>query len=363
MLVPCADDGRGYLQCRRGGQGQACLGLERRLRHSSVLGQCFLLHATLSAAGTCAAAVVPPATAWNFAFGANMDRGTRERRGLDPAAIAPACLVGWELAFSLPGVPFAEPAFAAVRPAPTGDLQVHGVCLELDREGWLRLLQSEGVLGPSAAMAMRLRGTELPDILAEAGRARRRGPGGPAGYRLERVEVQPYHDSGNSLGSSSPRRAYVLTDVDVSVAGDAVTASGTSGYAAVDGRSLPSVRYWRLLRSGARRHGLRGDYRSFLWSYPRFLPSLAGPVALLAGVPALLAARRRQQRGEEAAKGGETPQRWPEPLGVLAGACGSVLLGSDVAPPDWNRFSSMPRPLLLDRLRQQLGAGVAFEAY
>lgn len=97
-----------------------------------------------------APAMVPslpsPFRAWNFAFGSNMDVSTRRRRQLAPSEIRPAVAEGWELHFSLPGIPYIEPSFAALRP---GNVSTHGVCLELDRESWLRLLVSEG--GASSA--------------------------------------------------------------------------------------------------------------------------------------------------------------------------------------------------------------------
>mmetsp|Transcript_122460 Transcript_122460/g.381233 ORF Transcript_122460/g.381233 Transcript_122460/m.381233 type:complete len:410 (+) Transcript_122460:68-1297(+) len=254
----------------------------------------FQLCLVAAGSGASATAVALPSTAWNFAYGSNLDRGTRERRGLGPRAIVPTCVKGWELAFSLAGVPYVEPAFAAVRPAPARDVEVHGVCLELDREGWLRLLESEGVLGPSSSMMARLRGDSLADILAKA-QARRVGPGGAAGYRLERVEVRPYPAAEHPSSASVPQFAYALTDVPpLASPHDEGGASG--GGAGAEVLSLPSVRYWRLLRNGARRHGLDADYRSFLWSFPRFQPSLLGPVALLAGAPALLALSRPRLR-------------------------------------------------------------------
>lgn len=88
-------------------------------------------------------AMVPSgaARAWNFAFGSNMDITTRRRRQLEVSDLQPAVAHGWELHFSLPGIPYIEPSFAALRPS---NVSTHGVCLELDRESWLRLLVSEG---------------------------------------------------------------------------------------------------------------------------------------------------------------------------------------------------------------------------
>lgn len=309
------------------------------------------LHSHCSPAGA-AAAGAPPATAWNFAFGSNMDAGTRARRGLQPEAIVPAYVAGWELTFSLAGAPFLEPAFASVRPAPTEDIQVHGVCLQLDREGWLRLLLSEGVFTVPTTLKLRSSGAALPEILAEAEAARRPEPGGAgaAGYRLQRVEVQPYTAAGQPNGSPLPDCAYVLTDVD----GEGAHSNATAGM----GESLlPSERYWRLLRNGSRRHALHRDYRSFLWSLPRFAPSPLGAAALLPALLAAAAARRLRSRRSTAAPS------WPRLEGPLAAARGRVLLGPDVPAFTWSVFCSEPRQALLDRLRQQLGPDLEFVSY
>ena len=74
-----------------------------------------------------------------------MDVSTRRRRQLAPSEIRPAVAEGWELHFSLPGIPYIEPSFAALRRG--SNVSTHGVCLELDRESWLRLLVSEGGFG------------------------------------------------------------------------------------------------------------------------------------------------------------------------------------------------------------------------
>ena len=55
------------------------------------------------------------------------------------------------------------------------------------------------------------------------------------------------------------------------------TSQRETAYALVDGNfeppapqiKLPSLRYWRLLRNGARRHGLTREYRDYLASLPR----------------------------------------------------------------------------------------------
>lgn len=131
--------------------------------------------------------------AWNFAFGSNMVPSTRQRRRLEPSRTVPAVVQGWELHFSLPGIPYIEPAFAALRPS---NVSTHGVCLELDKENWLRLLVSEGVFRPDEANAMKR--ASLQEVLELAAK-----PTATFGYRLlplqamlalvptRRIEVTP----------------------------------------------------------------------------------------------------------------------------------------------------------------------------
>lgn len=54
-----------------------------------------------------------------FAFGSNINKKVFEgRRRIRPAESVPAVLPHWVLKFSQPGLPYSEPAFAAVEPAP-----------------------------------------------------------------------------------------------------------------------------------------------------------------------------------------------------------------------------------------------------
>ena len=128
--------------------------------------------------GTVASPALVP-RAWNFAFGSNMDVFTRKRRQLEVNSIVPAAVWDWELRFSLPGLPYIEPAFAAL--CPMEGVSTHGVCLELDQRSWLRLLVSEGVLRPDEVQ--KLKDTPLAEILELAAR--------PAnfGYRLLPIEA------------------------------------------------------------------------------------------------------------------------------------------------------------------------------
>jgi hypothetical protein len=55
------------------------------------------------------------ATIWYFAYGSNMNKKVFQgRRLIKPAESVAAVLPGWQLTFNQPGLPFIEPAFAAV---------------------------------------------------------------------------------------------------------------------------------------------------------------------------------------------------------------------------------------------------------
>ena len=125
--------------------------------------------------------------AWNFAYGSNLDELTRRRRQLRPSQIQPAVAHGWELRFSLPGIPFLEPAFASLRPSRSNSISTHGVCLELGMEGWFRLLTSEGVLGAAEVNELRMRQASLEEVLDRAAKKDQ----DVRGYRLLPIEVQP----------------------------------------------------------------------------------------------------------------------------------------------------------------------------
>lgn len=201
----------------------------------------------LGQVSACLAGVVKD-RAWNFAYGSNMEEGTRRRRGLEPLQMLPGMVKGWELTFSLPGVPYLEPAFAALRPASANcTVSCHGLCLELDTASWLRLLQTEGVLSVQEVAELSLQGATLEDVITRA------SSGSGRGYRLAPVRVDMYKKG----DASASQLAYTLAAAD-------------------DSRAPllpPSVRYWRLLRNGARKHGLDRSYRDFLASLPRYAPS------------------------------------------------------------------------------------------
>eukprot|EP00931_Biecheleriopsis_adriatica_P064877 TRINITY_DN39555_c0_g1_i2.p1 TRINITY_DN39555_c0_g1~~TRINITY_DN39555_c0_g1_i2.p1 ORF type:complete len:256 (+),score=43.44 TRINITY_DN39555_c0_g1_i2:242-1009(+) len=249
-----------------------------------------------------------------------MDEGTRQRRGLQPSRLVPAVAPGWELTFSLPGIPYLEPAFAALRPAP---VCCHGVCLELDAESWLRLLQTEGVLDVMKVQELRSRKASLEEVLDLAAQPR------PYGYRLAEMTVDMY--SGSSMQSLQRRTAYTLAAAD------------DTGEAPL---LPPSVRYWRLLRNGARRHGLDRRYRDFLASLPRYSPSLLASAA----IPDIMSnALLSYMEGGRAAQ-----EAWPELTGPAGVARGYLDVGPMPAGSVWTDFCSTPRDVLLRRLRASL---------
>jgi hypothetical protein len=72
---------------------------------------------------------------------------------ISPAESVPAVLPGWRLEFSQPGLPYAEPAFAAVERQPEADgggerqLDVHGVAHRITPSQWAYVLETEGGSG------------------------------------------------------------------------------------------------------------------------------------------------------------------------------------------------------------------------
>ena len=70
----------------------------------------------------------PPIAEFYFAYGANVDVATLERRMGDEARAVSAhasVLRGYELRFDVPGLPYSEPAFASV--AECAGASAHGV--------------------------------------------------------------------------------------------------------------------------------------------------------------------------------------------------------------------------------------------
>ena len=143
-----------------------------------------------------------------FAYGSNLATSVREgRRGLRPLSTAPGFVRDHRLAFDLPGMGPAEPAFASIRPA-AGE-ECHGGLFELSLMDWSRLCASEGV---------------------------------PFAYRVAEVDVQRYD------GASAP--AFTLI-------GNVRTPFGDL---------QPSSRYLELIRDGARELGLTDAWQDHLAS-------------------------------------------------------------------------------------------------
>jgi len=191
--------------------------------------------------------------------------------------------------------------------------------LELDRESWFRLLTSEGVLGVNEVQELRFRRASLEEVLKHA--AKTAQP--TRGYRLLPIEVSMY--------ATSRQTAYALVDGDFSAPAIAMP---------------PSVRYWRLLRNGARRHSLDRAYRDYLASLPRYVPSLLAPAALPTLVGAAMS--RWTQRPTAA-------EVWPQLEGVSSVAQGCLEIGPTPDAAVWSRFCSVPRHELLSRLIKMVG--------
>lgn len=169
------------------------------------------------------------ANVWYFAFGSNINKKVFEgRRRISPAESVPAVLPGWRLEFSQPGLPYAEPAFAAVEPQPEevedaaassgGARQpdVHGVAHRITPSQWAYVLETEG------------------------------GSGGKEDHAYKVVEATAVDYSGREL--------VVLT----------LTVSPKIK-ARLQGRhALPSLRYLTLIRDGAKDYGLTPEYQAWL---------------------------------------------------------------------------------------------------
>ena len=149
----------------------------------------------------------PTEEIWYFAYGANMhDRAFRIRRGIQALESRPARVEGFRLRFNLEGRPKGKAAPANLGRDP--DAEVWGVLHRITRRDLLRLDSTEGVPGQ--------------------------------GYR--HIEIAARDADGRLLRAV----AYM--------------APGS----AIDGR--PSLRYIRLLRDGARAHGLPEHYVRYLES-------------------------------------------------------------------------------------------------
>jgi gamma-glutamylcyclotransferase len=142
---------------------------------------------------------------WYFAYGANMHEATfRIRRGIQAFECRPGRIKGYRLRFNLEGRPKgkAAPANLCVDPG----AEVWGVLYRIIQRDLIRLDSTEGVPG--------------------------------RGYRHVPVEAE------DAAGRPLQAIAYIARGNDI------------------DGK--PSLRYIRLLREGARAHGLPAHYLRFL---------------------------------------------------------------------------------------------------
>lgn len=107
---------------------------------------------TLTRSHGALSSVPPPASSPSdfsvryFAYGANLAASVREgRRGLSPLSSEPGFVRGERLAFNVPGMGPAEPAFASIQKSDQPDEECHGGCFELTVADWLKVCATEGV--------------------------------------------------------------------------------------------------------------------------------------------------------------------------------------------------------------------------
>lgn len=165
------------------------------------------------------------ATVWVFAYGSNMNRDVLSgRRMIKPAESVPAKLPGYRLSFNQPGLPYREPGFATVEPAPAGHEQpVHGVAHRMTNTEWNYYKESEGAAGQS-----------------------------DQGYGIISVQLLAY--DGRVL------QAYTLQTQPKTIA-------------RLRGKdALPSKRYLNLLRKGAKEFALEQDYQDYLHGVQHYEP-------------------------------------------------------------------------------------------
>jgi gamma-glutamylcyclotransferase len=151
----------------------------------------------------------PDDPVWYFAYGSNMHHSAfRERRGMRPREVRVGCIRGYRLRFNLEGRPVgkAAPANICIDPA----AEVWGVLYQLTRRELVRLDWTEGVPG--------------------------------RGYRHLWIEAE----------DRDGRRVPAVTYMAVGKPQD----------------GQPSLRYIRLLRDGARAHGLPDAWIAMLDAVP-----------------------------------------------------------------------------------------------
>jgi hypothetical protein len=195
-----------------------------------------------------------------FAFGSNVKPSTFEgQRGMKPTGSAPCVLPGYELVFSVPGLPYVEPAFAAVRPTREGAVErftkeTHGVMYTISQDEWEYLLRTEGSYDVVDVTCVTYDGREI------------------TGRTLTHVELSNF------------------------------------------GTQLPSKRYLQLLRDGAQHWNLNEEWRAHLDGLEAYEPvelDIVGRAALALSVgPTLVAsiAPAAAAAGKTLSSGGDTKQ-------------------------------------------------------
>ena len=160
-----------------------------------------------------------------FAYGSNMHKSVFQgRRMISPAESLPAVLPGWRLTFGQPGLPYSEPAFAAVEPV-TGSAaggqrqqqpEVHGVVHRITPSQWNYVLETEGASSQDKdsesgylvveATAVAYDGRELPGVMTlsvhEKTKARLQvGGGGRCGVELGPGAASSGHRNGGGCAA------------------------------------------------------------------------------------------------------------------------------------------------------------------
>ena len=254
---------------------------------------------------------------WYFAFGSNINKKVFEgRRRIKPAESVPAVLPGWRLAFSQPGLPYAEPAFAAVERVEEGGAsdgapapEVHGVAHRITPAQVRRPARTGNrphePLPPAgrrrcARGGSRASSAPLPQwayvLETEGGSGGKEKEGGHA-YTVVEAEAVDYqgrqlgvltltvtpaikarlkvcHPSGRTRACRAQPRAC-----GPALGGHRRHATERRPRHAgrVQGRpALPSLRYMTLIRDGAKDYGLAPDYQAWLATLPHYRATAPG---------------------------------------------------------------------------------------
>jgi hypothetical protein len=171
---------------------------------------------------------------WTFGFGSNMNiELLRSKKGMNVLDFAPAVVTGWRLSFQKPAFALVEPSFADARPSAERGDEIHGVVVRLPPADYARLAAQESAYDDAAVTAVTYDGRAIA-------------------ARLFTMRSPP----------------------------------------AADAADIPcSLRYLRVLVSGAREAGLREDYVARLAARPTYAATpetLARRAAALAVPPASL---------------------------------------------------------------------------